>query len=126
MLAGTEGMEVMEPTKADYEVSAKPPPQPLQPAADGALGCRTDAPFCASCRLWCPLLRASWTSCMASELTIIPFSTMVQTGSERGLARASDHGGPRGPPGTKNGNLCMASPPFVVARVSMRVRFYLI
>ena len=45
MLARTEGMEVMEPTKADYEVSAKPPPQPLQPAADGALGCRTDAPF---------------------------------------------------------------------------------
>ena len=32
MLARTEGMEVMEPTKADYEVSAKPPPQPLQPA----------------------------------------------------------------------------------------------
>ena len=88
MLARTEGTEVMEPTKVDYEVSAKPPPQPLQPAADGALGFCADAPFCASCRPWCPVLRASWTSCMASELTIMPVSTTVQTGSERGRARA--------------------------------------
>ena len=124
MLARTVGMEVMEPTKADYEVSAKPPPQPLQPAADGALGCCADAPFCASCRLWCPVLRASWTSCMASELTFMPLSTTVQTGSERGRARAFDHGGPRGPLGQKNGRLCMAPPPFVVARVSVRARFY--
>ena len=114
----------MEPTRADYQVSAKPPPQPLQPAADGALGWRADAPFCASCRLWCTVLRASWTSCMASELTFMPLSTTMQTGSERGRARASDHGGPRGPLERKNGDLCMAPPPFVVARVSVRVRFY--
>jgi hypothetical protein len=97
MLARTEGMEVMEPTKADYEVSAKPPPQPLQPAADGTLGCRADAPFCASCRPWCPVLRASWTSCMASELTNMPLSTGVQTGSKRGCARASISERPQGP-----------------------------
>ena len=61
---------------------------------------------------------------MASELIFMPFSTTMQTGSERGRARASDHGGPRGPLERKNGDLCMAPPPFVVARVSVRVRFY--
>ena len=124
MLARKEGMEVMEPTKTDYEVSAKPPPQPLQPAADGSLGCRTDAPFCASCRLWSSGWRARWRSCEAAELTFTPLSTGVQTGSERGCARASEQEGPRGPLGQKNGRLCMAPRPFVVARVSVRVRFY--
>ena len=61
---------------------------------------------------------------MTFEFTITPFSTLMQTGSERGRARASDHGGPRGPLGQKNGDLCMAPPPFVVARVSVRARFY--
>ena len=124
MLARTEGMEVKEPTKADYQVSAKPPPQPPQPTADGALGCCTDARYCASCRLWSSGWRARWRSCEAAELTFTPLSTGVQTGSERGCARASDYEGPRGPLGPKNGDLCMAPPPFVVARESVRVCFY--
>ena len=99
VLARTEGMEVKEPTKADYQVSAKPPPQPPQPTADGALGCCTDARYCASCRLWSSGWRARWRSCEAAELTFTPLSTGVQTGSERGCARASDYEGPRGPPG---------------------------
>ena len=117
-------LAVTEPLEADKEVSANRPPQPPQPLAAWAFGCHTDAPFCASRRLWCLDLRARWRSCEAAELTFTPLSTGVQTGSERGCARASDYEGPRGPLGKKNGRLCMAPPPFVVARVSVRVRFY--
>ena len=123
MLARTEGMEVMEPTKTDYEVSAKPPPQPLQPAADGALGCCADAPFCASCRLWCPFLRASWTSCMASGLIFMPFSTTMQTGSRSGGVRVLPimlHGGPRGPLVSRDTREKMATFAWLRRRLSLR------
>ena len=49
MLARTEGMVVKEPTKANYQVSSKPPPQPPQPFCDGAFGCHDDVSFL---RVW--------------------------------------------------------------------------
>ena len=63
---------------------------------------------------------------MASELTFMPLSTTVQTGSERGRARAFDHGGPRGPPREKKCFRCMALEPLVRARGGVRVCFYVL
>ena len=63
-------------------------------------------------------------SCRASQPPVMARSMGGQSHCQRGRARGSTCEWPPGPPRKKNGPLGVALQPFVVACVSVRVRFY--